>query len=86
MASKLLFVLVASMALTATSPAFAQATDAESIDNAEGDIDKQVALNRATILSNLYPNYASAPPGYYTGSVPSPREIGVTLRYAFGSR
>ncbi|MBV1686239.1 TonB-dependent receptor plug domain-containing protein [Novosphingobium sp. G106] len=53
---------------------------------AKNIFDRQVELNRATILSNLYPNYASAPPGYYSASVSSPREIGVTLRYAFGSR
>lgn len=53
---------------------------------AKNVFDKQVELNRATILSNLYPNYASAPPGYYSASASSPREIGATLRYAFGSR
>lgn len=53
---------------------------------AKNVFDKQVELNRATILSNLYPNYASAPPGYYSASVSAPREVGVTVRYSFGSR
>jgi iron complex outermembrane recepter protein len=47
---------------------------------------KQVELSRVATLNNVYGPYAVAPSGYNTVRSSLPREIGVTLRYAFGSR
>jgi iron complex outermembrane receptor protein len=48
--------------------------------------DKDVELARSYLLTNIYPNYAAAPAGYDSVRTTAPREVGVTLRYAFGSR
>ncbi len=47
---------------------------------------KQVELSRTAALNNVYAPYAVAPSGYNTVRTSLPRELGVTLRYAFGSR
>lgn len=47
---------------------------------------KRVELSRVTPLNNVYSPYAAAPAGYDQVNVSLPREIGVTFRYAFGSR
>ena len=48
--------------------------------------DNSTELNRTAMLNNIYSPYAAAQVGYaFVGTV-APREIGVTLRYAFGSR
>ncbi len=54
---------------------------------AKNVFDKRVELGRVTPVNNIYSTYAVAPGGYdqiLRTSVP--REIGVTLRFAFGSR
>ncbi len=53
---------------------------------AKNVFDKQVELSRNNTLNNVYSSWAGAPSGYNTVSVSAPRELGVTLRYAFGSR
>jgi len=54
---------------------------------AKNVFNKQIELARSPLLNNIYPNYAAAPGGYYQARITTlPREIGVTLRYAFGSR
>ena len=53
---------------------------------AKNVFDKQVELARTNRLNNVYSPYAVAPSGYNTVTASLPREIGVTLRYAFGSR
>lgn len=53
---------------------------------AKNAFNKTVELNRAVLLNNIYPPYAAAAVGYNNVGVNLPREIGVTLRYAFGSR
>ena len=47
---------------------------------------KQVELTRTNTLNNVYGPYAVAPSGYNTVNTSLPREMGVSLRYAFGSR
>ena len=47
---------------------------------------KKVELTRVTPLNNIYSPYAVAPGGYDQVRVSLPREVGVTFRYAFGSR
>ena len=47
---------------------------------------KQVELTRVTPQNNIYSPYASVAAGYDQVNVSIPREIGVTLKYAFGSR
>jgi iron complex outermembrane recepter protein len=47
---------------------------------------KQVELSRVATLNNVYGPYAVAPSGYNTVRTSLPREFGVSLRYAFGSR
>lgn len=46
---------------------------------------KQAELSRTATLNNVYGPYAVAPSGYNTVRTSLPRELGVTLRYAFGS-
>ena len=53
---------------------------------AKNVFDKQVELSRVTPLNNIYSPYAVAPAGYDQVRTSLPREIGVTLRYSFGSR
>lgn len=53
---------------------------------AKNVFDKQVELSRITPLNNIYGPYAAAAGGYDQVRTSAPREIGVTLRYAFGSR
>ena len=53
---------------------------------AKNVFDKQVELARTNVLNNVYSPYAVAPSGYNTVTASSPREIGVSLRVAFGSR
>jgi iron complex outermembrane receptor protein len=53
---------------------------------AKNVFDKQVELARTNALNNVYGPYAVAPSGYNTVSASLPRELGVSLRYAFGSR
>jgi iron complex outermembrane recepter protein len=53
---------------------------------AKNVLDKQVELSRNTPENNLYSNFAKASGGYDVIRLSTPREIGVTLRYAFGSR
>jgi iron complex outermembrane receptor protein len=52
---------------------------------AKNVFDKQVELGRST-PSSPYAPYANIPLGYDVVRSSPPREIGVTLRYAFGSR
>ena len=47
---------------------------------------KQVELSRTATLNNIYSPYAVAPSGYNTVRTSLPRELGVSLRYSFGSR
>ena len=47
---------------------------------------KQVELSRTATLNNVYSPYAVAPSGYNTVRTSLPRELGVSLRYSFGSR
>lgn len=47
---------------------------------------KRLALTRDLLLNNVYPAFAAADDGYDQVLVNPPREVGVTLRYAFGSR
>lgn len=47
---------------------------------------KQVEINRVTPQNNVYSPYSGIAGGYDQVTVSLPREIGVTLRYAFGSR
>ena len=47
---------------------------------------KRVELSRVAALNNIYGPYAVAPSGYNTVRTSLPRELGVSLRYAFGSR
>ena len=53
---------------------------------AKNVFDKQVELSRVTPVNTVYGPYAVAPGGYDQVRVSLPREIGVTLRYSFGSR
>jgi iron complex outermembrane recepter protein len=53
---------------------------------AKNVFDKQVELARTNTLNNVYAPYAVAPSGYNTVTASLPREIGISLRYAFGSR
>ena len=53
---------------------------------AKNVFDKQVELSRVTPVNNIYGPYAVAPGGYDVVRTSFPREIGVSLRYAFGSR
>jgi iron complex outermembrane receptor protein len=53
---------------------------------AKNVFDKQVELSRVPILNTIYPNYTSAQTGYFAVRVSAPREIGASVRYAFGSR
>ena len=53
---------------------------------AKNVFDKQVELSRVTPVNNVYSPYAVAPGGYDQVRVSAPREIGVSLRYAFGAR
>jgi iron complex outermembrane receptor protein len=48
--------------------------------------DKQAELTRVTPQNNLYSPYAGLVGGYDQVTVSLPREVGVMLRYAFGSR
>lgn len=52
---------------------------------AKNIFDKQVELSRATLLNNIYPGFTAAPTGYYSARVSAPREVGISLRYTFGS-
>ena len=53
---------------------------------AKNVFDKQVELGRVAVLNNIYSSYTAAAGGYDQVRVSLPREIGVSLRYAFGSR
>ncbi len=55
---------------------------------AKNVFDKQVELSRLVTPANIYvaSEYLRIPTGYTQVNVSPPREIGVTLRYAFGSR
>uniref|UniRef100_UPI0035C9AD4A TonB-dependent receptor n=1 Tax=uncultured Sphingomonas sp. TaxID=158754 RepID=UPI0035C9AD4A len=53
---------------------------------AKNVFDKQTELTRQALLNNIYAPYAGAAAGYDAVQVTLPREIGVTLRVAFGSR
>ncbi len=53
---------------------------------AKNVFDTQVELTRNNVLNNVYAPYAIAPSGYNTITTNAPREIGVSLRFAFGSR
>ena len=53
---------------------------------AKNVFDKQVELTRVTPVNSVYGPYAVAPGGYDAVSVSLPRELGVTVRYTFGSR
>ena len=53
---------------------------------AKNVFDEQVELSRFTPVNTIYSPYAVAPGGYDSVVMSLPREIGVTLRYAFGSR
>jgi iron complex outermembrane recepter protein len=53
---------------------------------AKNVFDKQVENSRVTPVNNIYSPYAVAPGGYDRVRTSLPREIGVTLRYSFGSR
>jgi len=53
---------------------------------AKNVFDKQVETSRITPLNNVYSSYSGAAAGYDRLTMTLPREIGVTLRYAFGSR
>ena len=47
---------------------------------------KQIELNRVALQNNNYSPYAGLSGGYDQVMVTLPREIGVMLRFAFGSR
>jgi iron complex outermembrane recepter protein len=53
---------------------------------AKNAFDKQSELGRQALLNNIYAPYAAAAVGYDQVQVSTPREIGVTLRVAIGSR
>lgn len=53
---------------------------------AKNVFDKQAELARITPVNNIYSPYAIAPGGYDQVRTTLPRELGVTVRYAFGSR
>jgi iron complex outermembrane receptor protein len=53
---------------------------------AKNVFDKQVELGRVTPKNDIYSPFAAAAGGYDQVRTSTPREIGVTLRYAFGSR
>ncbi len=53
---------------------------------AKNVFDKQVENSRTATLNNVYSPYQVAPGGYDVVRTSLPREIGVTLRYSFGSR
>ena len=53
---------------------------------AKNVFDKQVELFRPVTPINIYSTYAAIPAGYTQVNVSRPRELGVSLRYAFGSR
>ncbi|MFM9978802.1 MAG: TonB-dependent receptor domain-containing protein, partial [Sphingomonadaceae bacterium] len=53
---------------------------------AKNVFDKQAELARITPVNNVYSPYAIAPGGYDQVRTTLPRELGVTLRYAFGSK
>lgn len=53
---------------------------------AKNVFDKQVELARTNVLNNVYAPFAVAPSGYNTVSASRPRELGISLRYSFGSR
>jgi iron complex outermembrane recepter protein len=53
---------------------------------AKNVFDKQAELARITPLNNIYSPYAAAPGGYDQVRTTLPRELGVTLSYAFGSK
>ncbi len=53
---------------------------------AKNVFDEQVELGRFTPQNNIYGPFSAAPGGYDQVRVSLPREIGVTLRFAFGSR
>ena len=53
---------------------------------AKNVFDKQVELTRTNVLNNVYGPYAVAPSGYNTVNTSFPREFGVSLKFAFGSR
>ncbi|GGA36926.1 TonB-dependent receptor [Sphingomonas psychrolutea] len=53
---------------------------------AKNVFDKQAELARVTPVNNVYGPYAIAPAGYDQVRTTLPRELGVTLRYAFGSK
>ncbi|KMS51944.1 hypothetical protein V474_02545 [Novosphingobium barchaimii LL02] len=52
---------------------------------AKNVFDKKNELSRVATINSIYTNFA-APAGYDVVRTTLPREIGVTLRYAFGSR
>ncbi len=52
---------------------------------AKNAFNKQVELNRVLTLNTVFPSFA-APSGYDVVRYNAPREVGVQLRYAFGSR
>lgn len=53
---------------------------------AKNIFDKQVELGRSTPVNTIYSPYAVAPGGYDVVRASIPREIGITARFAFGSR
>ena len=53
---------------------------------AKNVFDKQAELARITPVNNVYSPYAVAPGGYDQVRTTLPRELGLTLRYAFGSK
>ncbi len=53
---------------------------------AKNVFNKQVELSRFTPQNNVYANYAAVPGGYDVVRTSLPREVGVNLRFAFGSR
>jgi iron complex outermembrane receptor protein len=52
---------------------------------AKNVFDKQVEFNRIATANTVFPSFA-APSGYDVVRYNAPREVGVQLRYAFGSR
>ncbi len=77
------------------TPSFAIADFFLGVNNREGAWDfglyaknalnKQVELNRIATANTVFPSFA-APSGYDVVRYNAPREVGVQLRYAFGSR
>lgn len=53
---------------------------------AKNVFNKRIELARYQLLNNVYAPFAGAPTGYDGIATTSPRVIGATLRYAFGSR